>query len=345
MLLQNIRSLSKNFDEFKKFQENEKQATAICLTEMWLKQTVNKQIFNLANYRSLLSSERKKRGGSVGIFVNWAAKAKLLAKLEKVSIQAISVLINYRGTELVKTCVYIPPNCTNEATFSTLGSYIDEKVLLRRPGYYFFSRRKKHDKLISTLSAIGFSFVPSQDATRKTYYSKTLFDVFFTNFKSSQKVLKTAVNDHYIIKKLVSENTKLSNRKCKKIRVWSKLQNTHTINQIRAKIASYSNFLLRKKLTSFNGNESLIKIQDLLNIELNKIILERKPSVRNKRNYIDNEVQNSATEKQNLSAKEKYENQSKVEKKFVRKKVRQYYKKINKKAGQNTQNFFDAVKK
>ena len=45
------------------------------------------------------------------------------------------------------------------------------------------------------------------------------------------------------------------------------------------------------------------------------------------------------------SAKAKYENQSKVVKKLVRNKMRQYYQtKINKKAGQNTRNFFDAVK-
>ena len=40
-LLQNIRSLSKNFGEFKIFQESEKQAIAICLTETWLKPTDN----------------------------------------------------------------------------------------------------------------------------------------------------------------------------------------------------------------------------------------------------------------------------------------------------------------
>ena len=44
-------------------------------------------------------------------------------------------------------------------------------------------------------------------------------------------------------------------------------------------------------------------------------------------------------------AKAKYENQSKVVKKLVRQKMRQYYQtKINKRADQNTRNFFDAVK-
>ena len=52
ILLQNIRSLSKNFDEFKTFLGSEKQAIAICLTETWLKPTDNKQFFNLANYSS-----------------------------------------------------------------------------------------------------------------------------------------------------------------------------------------------------------------------------------------------------------------------------------------------------
>ena len=233
ILLQNIRSLSKNFDEFKIFQKSEKQAILICLSETWLKPTDNKQIFNLANYSSLFSSERKKRGGGVGIFVNCSANAKLLAKWEKVSIQAISVLINYRGTEIVITCVYIPPNCTKEATFSTLGSYLDEIVLKPNTKHIlcgdlninFFHRGKKYDQLISTHSAIGLSFVSSQDSTRETNYSKTLLDVFFkssTNFKSSQKVLKTAVTDNYTIKLQFSENTKFSDKKCNKIRVWSK---------------------------------------------------------------------------------------------------------------------------
>ena len=118
----------------------------------------------------------------------------------------------------------------------------------------FFHKGKKYDRLISTLSAIGLSFVSSQDATRETNYSKTLLDVFFTNFKSSQKVLKTAVSEHYTIKLQFSENTKFSNKKCNKIRVWSKLQNTDN---------------------SINCNESLIKFQDFLNNELNKIIPEK----------------------------------------------------------------------
>ena len=59
ILLQNIRSLSKNFDKFKIFHESEKQAIVICLTETWLKPTDNKQIFNLAIYSSLFSSEKK----------------------------------------------------------------------------------------------------------------------------------------------------------------------------------------------------------------------------------------------------------------------------------------------
>ena len=44
------------------------------------------------------------------------------------------------------------------------------------------------------------------------------------------------------------------------------------------------------------------------------------------------------------SDKSKYENQSKVVKKLVRRKRRQYYQTKIKKAGQNTRNFFDAVK-
>ena len=81
ILLQNIRSLSKNFDEFKIFQECEKQAIAICLTETWLKPTDNKKIFNLANYSSLFSSERKKRGG--GNFCKLRGRCKIACETGK----------------------------------------------------------------------------------------------------------------------------------------------------------------------------------------------------------------------------------------------------------------------
>ena len=90
-----------------------------------------------------------------------------------------------------------------------------------------------------------------------------------------KKVLKTAVSDHYTIKLQFSENTKFSDKKCNKIRVWSQLQNTDNLNQIRAKIVSYRTFLLKKKLNSINCNESFIKFQDFLDNELNKIIPER----------------------------------------------------------------------
>ena len=118
---------------------------------------------------------------------------------------------------------------------------------------------------------------------------------FFTNFKSSQKVLKTAVSDHYTIKLQFSENTNFSNKKCNKIQVLSKLQNIDNLNEIRAKIVSHSNFLLEKKLNFINCNESLIKFQDFLNTELNKIIPEKNPSVRKKRNWVDKEVKTAAT--------------------------------------------------
>ena len=78
-----------------------------------------------------------------------------------------------------------------------------KQVLCGHLNTKLFHQVEKNDKL----SAIGLSFVSSQDATRETKYSKTLLDVFL-NFKSSQKVLKRAVSDHYTITLLYSENTK-----------------------------------------------------------------------------------------------------------------------------------------
>ena len=203
--------------------------------------------------------------------------------MKKDSIQDISVLENYRKTGIVIIFVYIPPNCTNEATFSTLGSCIDEifqkpntkHILCGDLNINFFYKGKKNNKLISTLSAIGLSLLCHHKMQQEKPISQKRYVMFFKNFKLSQKVLNIAVSDHYTIKLIFSENTKFSNKKCNKIRVWSKLKNTDTLNQIRAKIVCYSYFLLKKKINSINCNESLIQFHDFLNIELNNIIPEK----------------------------------------------------------------------
>ena len=61
ILLQNIRSLTKIFDEFKIFiSQTEVEPVAICLTETWLKSSFESDCFSLQNYLKIETSNRKK---------------------------------------------------------------------------------------------------------------------------------------------------------------------------------------------------------------------------------------------------------------------------------------------
>ena len=73
----------------------------------------------------------------------------------------------------------------------------------------------------------------------------------------------------------------------------------------------------QEKIKFHQLHESLIKFQDFLNIELKKLIPEKNPSVKNKRNWIDNEIKKMLLKNQIRqlylkeefsSANEKYEN-------------------------------------
>ena len=70
ILLQNIRSLQKNFDLLNIHLETLKsKPTALCLTETWLKNHYETSPVSLKEYQKLCICERKKRGVGEGIFV------------------------------------------------------------------------------------------------------------------------------------------------------------------------------------------------------------------------------------------------------------------------------------
>ena len=70
IMLQNIRSLTKNFDELTlKIASLKEKPIAICLTETWLKDKFSSNIFLIDCNDELVTSNREKRGGGVAICV------------------------------------------------------------------------------------------------------------------------------------------------------------------------------------------------------------------------------------------------------------------------------------
>ena len=67
-LLQNIRSLSKNFKELSQL-VSKKDPLLVALTETWTTEFTNAKLFHIENYQEILSCNQKKRGGGVGIYL------------------------------------------------------------------------------------------------------------------------------------------------------------------------------------------------------------------------------------------------------------------------------------
>ena len=208
IVLQNIRSLTKNVDEFKIFiSQTEVEPVAICLTETWLKNSFESECFSLQNYLKIETSNRKKRGGGVGIFVHKKATKKTIASVDTNSLQAISLEIKFCDKTYLVTCVYIPPNATKAETFEELSSYIDQisitpstlHIVCGDRNVNILKKLAKSTLIINQMEMNALALVDPQTATRETIRTKTCIDVFFTNFKTKSFVEKTKISDHYTV--------------------------------------------------------------------------------------------------------------------------------------------------
>ena len=129
-VLQNIRSVSKNLDEFEVYINSMSQKPeVVCLTETWLNPSYNNNCFSLNGYQIIISSNRKKRGGGVAFFLKNNINCQIVKKLETNSVQLLTVAIKTIKEEIWFSCIYMPPNCTNEANFLTVERYLDSLMV------------------------------------------------------------------------------------------------------------------------------------------------------------------------------------------------------------------------
>ena len=153
------------------------------------------------------TSNRKKRGGDVGIFVHKKATKKRIASVDTNSLQAISLEINFSDKTHLVTCIYIPPNATKAETFEKLFSYIDEismtpdtlHIVCGDLNVNFLKKSAQSTLIINQMETNALALVDPQTATRETIRTKTCIHVFFTNFKSKNFVEKTKISDHYTV--------------------------------------------------------------------------------------------------------------------------------------------------
>ena len=208
MFLQNIRSLPRNFEEFElEIEQLAQRPDIICLTETWLKNISDNDIFQIQGYEPLYSCARIKRGGGIGIYVNTGSDHRIIKQKKDNNIQILSVLIKPQiNQKLVVTCVYIPPNSLNNATFESLQNYLHGLTLGPETDHIvcgdfnvnFLLNSTKRKKIEDIMIGNGMlenkmSCLP----TRVTERSSTLIDLFFCTSSFSTKTIKNSVSDHF----------------------------------------------------------------------------------------------------------------------------------------------------
>ena len=101
----------------------------LCLTETWLSEKYPNNIFKIDGYQTLVSVNRKRRGG-VAIYVKDTLNYKIISSFNENKLQIITIKVEIgTNNEFYVSCVYLPPNATTDANLKNLENYLD-KILL-----------------------------------------------------------------------------------------------------------------------------------------------------------------------------------------------------------------------
>ena len=303
IMLQNIRSLTKNFDELTlEIASLKEKPIAICLTETWLKDKFSSNIFHIDGYDELVTSNREKRGGGVAIFVQNKFNVKIRGSLNLNNIQAVSVYFSIGTKKLSMTCVYIPPNATTIATFDVLSTYLEQHisdpqslhVLCSDFNVNFLSKGNKQSYLRELTQTFDLKLVSENLITRETKNSSSYIDLFFTSFESEVTSQRTKITDHYsLLLKLKNKTNLGTENNFFQSRNWAKLENPLLQEKI--------SFVLWQRLKQIDSTEIEINdkfkcsqrtVQEALDHYLPKTTRKHVQKI-----WIDNEVKNAEAKK------------------------------------------------
>ena len=175
-MLENIRSLTKKFDDLQVLLENlSEKPSAICLTETWLKEYHHTKSMFLEGYRPLVNINRKKRGGGVAIFIKKSLQAKVVNSCNLNGLQALTMEVTGTvETAIYVTCMYMPRNSVNTETLSKIESYIDSLII--EPQFYnivcgdfnlnFLKNNQKRETLNEIMKGCCMKIIDENSITR-----------------------------------------------------------------------------------------------------------------------------------------------------------------------------------
>ena len=202
----NVRSLSKNYDDFQLLFENSLQAQfkIIAVSEIW--KVENKSIFTLPNYSFEVNCRDVGRGGGVGMYVHDSLHYNILNDIVITDAESLWIEVINRNNKFIIGTIYRPPSSNSDIFIDSL-----EQILYHRVQGYagcflvgdFNIDVSKPceataDKLLSVLSCLHFEQTIITP-TRITGASETTIDHLYTNMAHlniTSGTLLAHISDH-----------------------------------------------------------------------------------------------------------------------------------------------------
>ena len=186
VLLQNIRSIQKIFDELEVFLHHlDTKPHIIALTETCTSEKTLKGSFQLTGYSKLITCDRESRGGVVGFLVSDELSVEILQKTTKRHQQILTVEIETGESKCLVTVLCKAPNYSIDnftddliEHFENTKSDVNSRILCGDFNTDIRKLNKNISKLIEFFKLFDYRLKNSYDCTRETVNSQSAIDLF-----------------------------------------------------------------------------------------------------------------------------------------------------------------------
>ena len=211
----NIRSLKKNFEDFKYFlNELNFEFKIICLSETWCQSDeLTNSLYNIPNYVARHQIRKHSKGGGVSIYIHKSLMFKMRPEIsinnEHIESLCVEILNEKKRNSFINV-VYRRPSGDYRKLHKYLKEILKLNILKNKPVYLtgdFNLNLLDHDThsnvkdYVNLLFENGFLHFINKP-TRITRYSSTLIDHFISNTNSDNidtGIIKTDISDHFPI--------------------------------------------------------------------------------------------------------------------------------------------------
>ena len=200
----NIRSLKKNFEEFKFLIEKlEKTPSIICLTETWLTQKDNPEVFNLPGYHPITGKHRDGKRGGIAVYIAESLQYSEVRSVTELESLTVEITLHKRVLGLI-CVVYRTPKSQVQSFLNQLELLLlqhDSKKDLILCGDFNInvsSPDKSASSYIDLLGSYGL-YVLNNLPTTETPSSKSCIDHISMKNMTSTVALLNKISDHYIV--------------------------------------------------------------------------------------------------------------------------------------------------